>query len=164
MRSEYAEWAARQSAGGIVDPSTLAAALRDYASSRPEIQSIWLFGSQAQGVARSTSDLDLALQVWPAPSVVAEIEYRAERAREIETLLGIPVDVVLLSAALPLPLLWGILRTPRVVYEKHPGQAACTGTFLRGLCRDQWPRIERRWERTERWLNGVAGDEATGRS
>ncbi|HET6383492.1 MAG TPA: nucleotidyltransferase domain-containing protein [Armatimonadota bacterium] len=158
MRSEDDERAARLAAGRIIDRDELVSVLREYARARPEIQVIWLFGSQAEGAARRTSDLDLAFQVVPPPAAEDEIAYRAARARELEALLRVPVDAVLLSPALPVPLLWNILHTHTVVYEREPDQAATTGAFLRGVCRDEWPRLERRWERNRRELQKWAED------
>ena len=154
MRSLDDERAVRLASGGIVDQNELARILARYASTRPEIEVIWLFGSQAEGTSRRTSDVDLAFQVVRPPAPEDEIGYRAARAREDEALVGFPVDVALLSSRLPVPLLWNVLRVPTVLYEKEPGQAATTGAFLRGLCRDEWPRTDRRWERAQQKLKG----------
>lgn len=160
--SDDAERAARLSAGAILDVAKVDPILAAYASSRQEIQAIWMFGSQVEGNARTTSDLDIALLLQPRPVSVEEPTYRAERERELEALAGLPVHVVLLSSNLPLALLWSIVRHPHVSYEREPGSAAAVGSYFRGLCRDQWPRLERRWARTDQWLKGLESHAAAG--
>jgi predicted nucleotidyltransferase len=149
-------------AGAVLDLPTVTSILRDYTPGRPEIEAVWLFGSQRRQDARSTSDLDLALQVRPRPPVEREIADRAEWARELEARLRVSVDVVLLSPELPLPLLWEIVGHPAILYEKYPGVGASYGAYLRALCRDQWARLERRWERTRRWLTESQQNAPTG--
>lgn len=155
MRTSDEERAYRLATGRVISAGALSLLLQVYASGRPEIEAIWLFGSQAQGRARPTSDLDLAFQVTPRPVDAEELAYRSDRTRELEELLGIPVDAVILSPELPLPLLWEILHYPTVLFERAPEAALAYGSYLRGLCRDQWPRLTRRHERTRRWFESV---------
>ncbi len=160
---DEAERAERLAWGGPVDLARVGQLIREYAVARPEIDAIWLFGSQARAAARSGSDLDLALQLSTRPGPDSEIQYRGDRMRELESLLKHPVDVLVLSPELPLPLLWEILSRPLVLFEREPELAASYGTYLRGLCRDQWPRVERRWDRTRNWLEEQS-EHATPRS
>lgn len=143
MVRDELERARRRTAGGPVDLDAARSALAAYASARPEIEAIWLFGSQARNEPRRGSDLDLALQINPRVPREEEVFYTAARAREIEALLGTPVDVVLLSRDLPLPLAWEIIQSPRILFERKTGLTESFGSHLRGLCRDQWPRLER---------------------
>ena len=75
-----------------------------------------LFGSQATGRQRPDSDVDLA--IWPSqmPSAQAKLAW----LRELETLLGKSVSLVLVSADLDPVLGFEIVRDGRLVYEQKP--------------------------------------------
>src|SRR5438105_15021390 len=95
MFRDEQERARRQAGGGPVDLEAARRKLAVYAAARPEIEAIWLFGSQARDQSRRSSDLDLAFQLSLRPPREEEVFYTAERAREIEILLDRPADVVL---------------------------------------------------------------------
>jgi hypothetical protein len=70
---------------------------------RPEILEAYLFGSQARGLARRHSDVDVAVYVNPACQVDAPFGYEAALTAELLTLLRCnDVDVVVLNRASPL--------------------------------------------------------------
>lgn len=75
-----------------------------------------LFGSQATGRQRPDSDVDLA--IWPdqAPSAQTKLTW----LRELETMLGKPVSLALVSADLDPVLGFEIVRDGRLVYEQQP--------------------------------------------
>lgn len=81
------------------------------------IQLCVLFGSQATGMARADSDVDLALWASPPPEPLAKLRL----LRELEDLLGIEVNVVWVSSHLNPVLGFEIVRDGRVIFEREPG-------------------------------------------
>ena len=75
-----------------------------------------LFGSQATGQASECSDIDLA--IWPAESLSTSV--RSRWVRELETMLGQAVSLVIVSADLNPVLGMEIYRHGRLIYERKP--------------------------------------------
>ena len=78
--------------------------LRAYFASKPEILMAFLFGSRAKGIARTSSDWDIAVYCEPR---VKEIEYESTTryagedawGQDLEHILGHEVDLVILNRA-----------------------------------------------------------------
>ena len=132
-----------------VGREAIQAAAEQLARRFPEVEAVWLFGSYARGEERRTSDVDLA--VMTAPELARDFAHRCELLNAVEGLLDVPVDVVVLNADLPLPLLWEILAKPVLLFARDPQDAAAFASGLRSIVREDWPRLERRWERTLQW-------------
>lgn len=108
------ELAASHRYGLPMDPA-LERALKAALSQRPEVRLAFLFGSEARGMASSSSDIDLAA-LAPGADLL-------ELSRELGLLLGREVEVLDLSAV-TIPLLDEILRDGIVVGEAEPGLEA----------------------------------------
>lgn len=67
--------------------------IRDYFSSDPNVVAVYLFGSQARGRAKASSDIDLAVLLAEKP----DFDYRLKAMDELSALLQKPVDVVILD-------------------------------------------------------------------
>jgi predicted nucleotidyltransferase len=76
------------------------------------LDALWIFGSEATGTSRPTSDVDIAALFASRPSQEALFASRAE----IETLLGRVVDLVDLDAASPI-LAMQVLRHGQLVRQ-----------------------------------------------
>lgn len=75
-----------------------------------------LFGSQATGQARPTSDIDLA--IWPSELLPTATKLRW--ITELELLLDKEVNLVLVSADLDPVLGMEIVRHGRLIFEREP--------------------------------------------
>jgi predicted nucleotidyltransferase len=81
------------------------------------LDALWLFGSLATGMARSSSDVDLAALFRRRPSVSELLEARGE----IGTLLARDVDLVDLERASPI-LAMQVLRQGRLLVDVNPAR------------------------------------------
>lgn len=86
----------------VMEPAaSLIEPIRAVLGARPEVLEAYLFGSQARGEARATSDVDVAIYVERVPET--SFGYEAELAADLMKALGRSrVDVVLLNRAPPL--------------------------------------------------------------
>ncbi len=84
---------------------------------RVGVDAVWLFGSEAEGRARSTSDLDLAA-LFRRPTSPAEL---AELRADLTAALDRPVDLVDLDRASPL-LGYQVLKHGRLVVDRDPAR------------------------------------------
>ncbi len=100
-----------------VDPS-IEERFRDFFARRGEgIVTVYLFGSHARGMARPSSDVDIAV-LWESgtsgrlasPALVLE--------GELERELGQPVEVLALNSA-PVDLVHRVLRDGRILFEAN---------------------------------------------
>jgi len=139
----------RRLAARTVAAEELPALASELAARFPEVEAVWLFGSYAHGRNRPTSDVDLAIHTSRARA--GDLAHRYDLQEAAEQRLGVPVDVVLLGPEQPLPLLWEILRKPVLLFARDPADAAALASTLRSMIRDEWPRLERRWQRTREW-------------
>lgn len=76
-------------------PDALLAAIRETASSHPELRAVYLFGSRALGGARADSDFDLGV-LYRVPRNLRETEALAE---QFEQAIGGHVDLADVSRA-----------------------------------------------------------------
>jgi predicted nucleotidyltransferase len=81
-------------------------ALRSRLVADPHVSTAWLYGSQARGTARATSDFDVAV-LWDDPSCPAELAFDLEAA--LCASLGREVQVVIAHRA-PADLIRRVLR------------------------------------------------------
>jgi predicted nucleotidyltransferase len=140
----------RRPASRQLTRSEIEAAARELARRFPDVLAVWLFGSYARGEERRTSDLDLA--VMTRPELASSRSYQEELRSAVEEGLGEPADVVLRHAALPLPLLWEVLSSPRLLFARDSEDAHAFASTLRALVREDWPRMERCWNRAAQWI------------
>jgi predicted nucleotidyltransferase len=79
------------------------------------LDTLWLFGSEAQGTTRPDSDLDLAALFRRRPTGLEVLEAQAD----LEQLLHREVDLVDLDRASPI-LCMQVLRYGRLVIDRNP--------------------------------------------
>lgn len=85
---------------------------------RADVCSVYLFGSQAAGRARPSSDVDVGLLYFQAPpATLSGLPYREEA--ELTTTLGMPVQLVVMNTA-PVDLVHRILRYQHLLLDKDP--------------------------------------------
>jgi len=89
----------------------------DYLASRNEILAAYLFGSAAEGLAHSWSDLDIALLLPPTMGPHQRLDTRLEVTAGLKRRLGRPVDVVILNDA-PLLLRFQVVKHGRVLVDR----------------------------------------------
>lgn len=80
---------------------TIIDALSAYFARQADVVVAYLFGSQAAGTARPTSDFDLAVLVefQPAMDALSQFERRLSLLDDVQTLLNRETDLVLLNTA-----------------------------------------------------------------
>jgi predicted nucleotidyltransferase len=85
------------------DAQTLERRLREFFAARAETEGIaaaWLFGSVARGTARADSDVDVGVLFTEAPPRTLA-GYHFDLEGELETLLRVPVQLVVLNHVSP---------------------------------------------------------------
>ncbi|MDP3488338.1 MAG: nucleotidyltransferase domain-containing protein [Bacillota bacterium] len=73
--------------------------IEDYFSHRDDTFAVYLFGSQAKGTARPTSDLDLAILFKEGLDPLRRFQIKLQITNELEELLETKVDLVDLRSA-----------------------------------------------------------------
>lgn len=102
---------------GVASPSSLLTATGLALENDREIVFAYLFGSQATGRARATSDLDVAVYLQPGADA---FESRLRIAGVLQSASGREaIDVVVLNTA-PLSLAGRVLTTRRVIVDTNP--------------------------------------------
>jgi predicted nucleotidyltransferase len=81
------------------------------------IDALWVFGSQATGASRPSSDLDLAVLFRKRPASNELLDVRGE----LEQLIGLPVDVIDLDSASPV-LVMQVLRFGKLMVDAQPAR------------------------------------------
>lgn len=100
-----------------MERSALVQYLSSYFRDRQEIVAAWVFGSQARGTARASSDVDVALLLRDGPPRSAtDFEPLTEIQCDLEEALRSDVDVVAANGASP-DLLHRVLRDGVLVHE-----------------------------------------------
>ena len=92
-------------------------ALESFGSRHAEILAIFLYGSQANGLARESSDVDVAVLVVPDAVDDGSLDLRLRYTVELEGTLSNRVDLVLLNQAPPM-LRHQIFRSSALVFER----------------------------------------------
>jgi hypothetical protein len=88
-----------------------------------EVVAAYLYGSVAEGVAHSRSDVDIAVLLDESFDLKRSLEYRIELAEELSQLLEREVDVVVLNEA-PVLLQFQVIRCRRILYERDAERRA----------------------------------------
>lgn len=89
--------------------------LKAYFNQRPDVVMAFIFGSQAKGYARKSSDWDVGVYFFPGARSIIELETEQEYSGEheiwsdIEKITGSSVDFVVLNRVAP-PLVFSILN------------------------------------------------------
>ena len=86
--------------------------IREYARSRPEIVAVYLFGSEAEGLSRPESDVDLAVMTHRPLSGQDRLDMEVHLSLRI----GRNVDLVAFETADPV-LKHEILKPKKLLYE-----------------------------------------------
>jgi len=85
----------------------------------PQIKSVYLFGSAAQGLARKDSDVDIAVRCFPDPLPETCFNIRLDLMGAVENALGRESDVVILNEA-SLKMIRQVLRHGILIYSESP--------------------------------------------
>jgi len=129
--------------------------LASFFAGYPEIEAVYLFGSHAEGRARSGSDVDLGIVVRRGGELPEKLTLLAELARR-----GFAnVDLVVIDPDVDLVMAFEAVRHYRLVYwseEFDPG-AYFSSTARRYFDFEPYLRRQRQAER-RRWIDGKAGD------
>ncbi len=91
--------------------------LKSYFAKRPEVISVYIFGSQAKNGGRRDSDIDIAVLVQE-PVLKNSLGYRIELTTDLMSLLKKRVDVVILNSA-NLLLRSQVFQKGALIYEKN---------------------------------------------
>lgn len=92
--------------------------LAEFFQNRPDVCSVYLFGSRAAGTARADSDLDVGLLYFRVPpATLAGMPFGDEA--ELTDKLGVPVQLVVMNTA-PADLVHRIFRAQRLLLDKDP--------------------------------------------
>ncbi|MHB8919336.1 MAG: type VII toxin-antitoxin system MntA family adenylyltransferase antitoxin [Desulfocucumaceae bacterium] len=95
--------------------------LAQYFQKRPEIIAAYLFGSRAEGVARTDSDVDIAvLMVSPPPD---SLRYRLEVMEDTRRLVRLNTEIVILNEA-PRLLQFQVIQKGSIIFERDADQRA----------------------------------------
>lgn len=92
-----------------------AAIVKTVRKSWPDVEAVYIFGSVALGVARSDSDIDIAVLAPPKPSY--ELDQKLDLEYELSSLTGREVDLIELRKA-PTVLQKEIISTGKRVWLK----------------------------------------------
>lgn len=91
--------------------------LQDYFLTKEDVSTVYLFGSFAQGRARVSSDVDIAILfvcgVDPYDALIRQLDF----ANDLEELLRRPVDVVNMETAKPI-FVHQVLLTKEIVLDR----------------------------------------------
>lgn len=101
-------------------PKRYKVAIAEWAKNDPLIQSVYVYGSYAKGVARPDSDLDVAVKLSSPDDVVyADFIFEAERWKaELQAKIDVPVDLDLCHPE-EAPHVWEYLKEASIlVYER----------------------------------------------
>lgn len=96
-------------------------ALAEYFAQRPEVVAAYLFGSQAEGVARPDSDVDLAVYLDPVPD--DDLGYRLDMMEDTRRIAGKDTEIVILNQA-PLLLQFQVIQKGIILYERSGEERA----------------------------------------
>ena len=91
--------------------------LAAFLAGQPDVQVAYLFGSLANGRARPSSDVDIAILLADASDILAVAERRIRLMAAVEPFAKGDVDIVILNRASSV-LQHEVLRTRHVIYER----------------------------------------------
>jgi predicted nucleotidyltransferase len=130
-----------------VNPREIEAVLgRELPRLVPGLCAAYLFGSFGRGEAQADSDLDIGL-LYASPPASTLRAQPFTVAAELESLLGRPVDIVVLNTA-PVDLVHRVLRDGRLLLQSNPSARIAFEIRARNEYFDILPFL-RRYRRTE---------------
>src|SRR5262249_39641544 len=97
----------------------LESSLTTFAQAHKEVWGVFIFGSQVQGRADESSDVDVAVYVDPAAIPRDVLPLQLNYIVELEQTIGKRVDVVLLNVAPPI-LRHQVFRKGKLIFERYP--------------------------------------------
>jgi predicted nucleotidyltransferase len=103
--------------------SVLSFAVNEYLASHEEILSVYLFGSQAEGCARRSSDLDLAVLLRSGPEQSQYSDHRLRLLNELSILFPQQLDLIILNQVPPL-LQFQVLQKGQLLFDRDPDARA----------------------------------------
>jgi predicted nucleotidyltransferase len=115
LNEELVQSLIKRYSGNMVE--RVEASLKTFAEKRNEVLGVIIFGSQAQGRARESSDVDVALYIDPAAIPADALQVQLRYTVELERAIGKRVDLVLLNLAPPM-LRHQIFRNGKLVFER----------------------------------------------
>jgi len=95
----------------------LATTLRGYFASQADVVAGYVFGSMAQGRARASSDVDVAVLLSDSLDGGTRFMRRLRLGAEVEDVIGCQTDLVVLNDAPPL-LQHQVLKHGRLIFER----------------------------------------------
>lgn len=102
----------------VVSRERLEQHLSEFFQNRPDVCSVYLFGSRAGGTARADSDVDVGLLYFQAPPATLTGMPFGDEA-ELSAEFGVSVQLIVMNTA-PVDLVHRILRCQRLLLDKDP--------------------------------------------
>ena len=96
--------------------------IKDVISAQKNVAAAWVFGSEARGRQKKSSDVDIALLLEDVPSGSERVALRSGLASALSPLFGREVDIVILNTAGSL-LKYQVARDGKILFERHKGGA-----------------------------------------
>ena len=115
--------------------------IRDVVGARSDVVAVYLFGSTARGTDRTGSDVDVAV-LFDQPPVRRLNSPRFVIEGELESALGVPVDLVVLNDA-PVDLRIRVLREGRLIIDGNPASRIAFEVRTRNEAFDLEPVLAR---------------------
>lgn len=104
-----------------MDAARIESELRDFFAANPgDAVAVYLYGSVARGTAREGSDVDLGVLLEKDPPRTLQ-GLKLDLEADLESLLGVPVQLVVLNRAPP-DLVHRVLRDGKLVLERDRSQ------------------------------------------
>jgi predicted nucleotidyltransferase len=107
----------------------------------PNVAAVYLFGSQARGVAHAGSDVDLGVLYRVAPRSTL-LDQPFELQTQLASALGKPVDIVVMNTA-PVDLVHRVLRDGQLLLEADKSRRIAFEVQARNAYFDLLPILQR---------------------
>jgi len=101
----------------IAEINKLEEKLKSLFSKYPSIVSVYLFGSTAQGFAKSMSDIDIAVRLDESTSPEPSFDIKIKLIDELENLFARKVDIVILNSA-SLKMIHQVMISGRLIFTR----------------------------------------------
>lgn len=95
--------------------------LAEYFSKKPGLLAAYIFGSYAEGVSRTDSDVDLAVLLERIPGDT--LKYRLDMMDETKMLLKLNTEIIILNEA-PRLLQFQVIQKGNIIFERNPDKRA----------------------------------------
>lgn len=123
-----------------MDAAALETLIHEKVGGDPNVVAVYVFGSQARGTARPTSDVDLGV-LYRRPPAPTLMDQPFELQAELESALRVPVDLVVMNTA-PVDLVHRILRDGKLLLEKDKSARIAFEVKARNQYFDLLPVLE----------------------